>query len=1105
MTGDGSTAGRLPGMPNAPEQPTQNGLFEHEAGGEDSLREVRPQLKPRYTPDDHPLESFYIPLLTRSIRYDRAVGYWSAAELKFAAQGTARFLANGGTMRLIVGAQLKQADVDAVLTGIPLSDVLAARLLADPGLEGVKIIQDEHLSVLAWMVAHDRLDIRVGVPTDGTRLLSYEQSGKYFHTKYGVFTDRYGNRVAFNGSNNATLPGWVANHETFDVYPSWMNDVWAWNGEAAVADFERHWFDHPDAGWAIVPLPTAVREHLLTNAPDSMPLLPRDDLPSTPEGPSGTATDTPPGDPRKAWQDLEDLAQTPRESPYTAVGTAAAQPLPHQSHLIDRVVGTYPRGYLFADEVGLGKTIEAGLVLRELFISGRIEKALLLVPASVMKQWQEELHEKMNLDVPRYDKGGFVDRHDQPVAVPSGASPWSAFPIVLASSHLARRRSRRSQILDSGPWDVVLVDEAHHARRRGSKPTDTPNSLLALLLEMRDKGLWRALYLASATPMQMHPHEAWDLISLLGLKGRWGQDASQFLNYFERLRSDPTARDWLLLSRMLGDYFSDPAAERDVRMQERVQDALGFVGAFAVTSLQDGPPSADARAHMPNEQSDWMDRWLRRHTPLRDRVFRNTRTTLREYQAAGIIPADVVIPVRHVRDEFIELADEERKLYERIERYIRRHYNAYKSDVSSQALGFIMTVYRRRLTSSFEAIKKSLKKRLDVLEQGRSLVDLLSEDDDMDVEDALFDPDEFDVSAERLQDEIHELRLFLAELDKINGEDTKATQLVTDVGQALKTYSSVVVFTQYTDTMKYVRERLVAADFKSIGCYSGRGGAIYDPTTETWVPVTKSQIKERFRQGQLTVLIGTDSMSEGLNLQTCGRLINYDMPWNLMRVEQRIGRVDRIGATYKDIEVSNYFYKDTVEQQVYDGIAQDYGDFTEIIGEAAPVLATIERVIEQLALGENTDEADIQHQVETIRSDLDDLANRPVGAADLGSGQSDDDPIVPPPVLTGAVALDDLRAILTGNALTGPHFAEIEGRQGVYSLTSPAMVLPYSFARSRGVASPADYGRATGICDRILVTFDREVADQSEDDLVLLTYGTPELDALLPAPTGAHA
>jgi SNF2 family DNA or RNA helicase len=281
----------------------------------------------------------------------------------------------------------------------------------------------------------------------------------------------------------------------------------------------------------------------------------------------------------------------------------------------------------------------------------------------------------------------------------------------------------------------------------------------------------------------------------------------------------------------------------------------------------------------------------------------------------------VIIPHRHVEDAFIPLAPNERHLYDRIEEYIRRHYNAYKKEQGNKALGFIMTVYRRRLTSSFEAIKKSLQRRLTVLEEGRSLGELLTEDDNFDVEDSLFDPEAFDIRSDRLREEIAELQSFLAELGSITGEDTKATRLVHDINQALRTYSSVVVFTQYADTMDYVRERLVTAGYQKLGCYSGRGGEAYDAATKTWTEVTKADIKTKFRSGDLEVLIGTDSMSEGLNLQTSGRLINYDMPWNLMRVEQRIGRVDRIGATYKDIRVSNYFYADTVEEQVYKGIA----------------------------------------------------------------------------------------------------------------------------------------------------------------------------------------
>lgn len=1092
MTTDDKDA-LLPGPPAAPSAPVISNLIHYDPiSSPDSFQTV--DIRATYSPDDRPFETFYLPLLARAVTYDRAVGYWSAAELQYAAQGTAHFLANGGKMRLIVGAQLAQRDVDAVIEGKPLDDVVAERLLADPGLAGARIVQSEHLSVLAWMVATDRLEIRVGVPRgENGELLTHEHSGRYFHTKYGIFADGYGNRVAFNGSNNSSVTAWARNHETFDAYPSWNVPIWDYLGVHKVLAFEKHWTDNADAGWAVIDLPTAVRMHLIEHAPDTPPLPPGVVL-----SPS-EADDTSEFDVEAAWDELVALRDAPTESPWTGVGSAWAQPLPHQAELINRVVTTYPRGYLFADEVGLGKTVEAGMVLRELFTSGRAKKALLLVPASVMKQWQEELHEKMNLDVARFDKGIFMDRYDQPISVTPNTNPWSAFPIVLASSHLARRRDRRRQILDAGPWDVVLVDEAHHARRRGSKPTDTPNSLLGLLQEMRDKQMWRALYLATATPMQMNPHEAWDLISLLGLKGRWGVSADDFIRYFKLLAIDPMHRHWDLLCAMLEDHFSDPQAERDADLEQQIDNALGWTGAYVVTALAGNPPSADLKAKFPNETSEWMDKWLRRHTPMRDRVFRNTRTTMREYQAAGIIPDDVVIPYRHVKDEFIPLEPNERRLYERIEEYIRRHYNAYMAEAGNQALGFIMTVYRRRLTSSFEAIKRSLRRRLSVLEGGRNLAELLTDDDNVDVEGSLFEPEAFDTRADRLRDEIAELKSFLQDLDSITGEDSKASKLVADVTEALNTYSSVVVFTQYADTMDYVRERLITAGYRRLGCYSGRGGEVYDADSETWAEVTKSEIKTMFRSGQLEVLIGTDSMSEGLNLQTSGRLINYDMPWNLMRVEQRIGRVDRIGASYKDIRISNYFYADTVEEQVYKGIAEDYGDFTDIVGDAAPVLANIEKAIERLALTGHTTPTDIELEVGDIRQQVEDIKNEPVGNDDLGEPTGERH-VKAPPELLGAKSPEDLERLLTTNGLSRAAFEVDDQHPKTYRLKPPAQSLSkLSFNALDGVRDIEEYFDPSPV-EALPVTFDRATWDESGDaSLVFLTYGTPELAALLPA------
>lgn len=988
-------------------------------------------------------------------------GYYSSSALQVTARGMIPFLHNAvdhdGGMRLVVGTQLSPADIAAVRAGAKARNeaIRDAAQAADITTTG-DLVGDQYLQALGWMVREGLLQIKVGIPIDADgNPLEPAQARGYFHSKYGILTDTAGEKVAFIGSENESASGWLYNHETFTVAKSWLPEVWAEQGVGIEARFNNHWNGHPDSGWAVMDL-AEVDDRLLK-------LCPPDYAPPT-EDPIWRILNPPsePGQDLEAVrEDLIALRDAPTQSRWTAVGTAPASPLPHQARLVERVVETYPRGYLFADEVGLGKTIEAGLVLRELLLSGTAKTMLLLVPATVMRQWQEELSEKIGLDVPRYDKGTFLDRNDEQVDW-DGGNPWAAFPIVLASSHLARRKSRRKEILAAGPWDVVLVDEAHHARRRGSKPTDTPNALLQLLQSMHRERSWKALYLASATPMQMNAHEAWDLIELLDLPGMWGQGATEFISYFKYLRRPPKKRAWTFLCHMLRDYFNDPQASRDEALEARAQAELGFATSRKVTDLHNKSMPPETVDNLTDTEVDLIDQWLRRHTPMKDRVFRNTRETMRAYQAAGILPQEVTVPYRKVTDEFIPLGDDEQELYDRIETYIRRHYNAYKTEQKKQALGFIMTIYRRRLTSSFEAIRRSLTKRLQVLEEGKSLADLLTEDDQYDVEDDLLDPEELETSTALLQDEIVELRSFLHELGKITGEDTKTSRLTSDLREALRTYDSVVVFTQYTDTLDYVRARVVAAGLHRVGCYSGRGGEVYNRGTKMWDPVTKTDIKELFRTGELTVLLGTDSMSEGLNLQTSGRLINYDMPWNLMRVEQRIGRVDRIGASYPNIEVTNYFYAGTVEQRVYEGIKEDYGDFTDIVGNAQPVLAQVENIIQEHAM---TEDNSLGKSVQMVLSQAAEAQAAPVQNTDLGGPAE----MVPPPVLEGEVTLKVLREELISNLLTAGHFQPV-GSNDVYTLTLDGQ--------------------------QHRVTFNREIADHATDGTVLLTYGSAVLDDL---------
>ena len=381
-------------------------------------------LRHAYYPQDHPLDAFYVPALSRAASYDRIAGYFRSTALAAAASGISRFVAGGGTMRMVVGAQLDPADLRAIIDGEELASVVARRIDGEP-LEAADAIAEHRLAALAWLVREGRLEIKVGVPTDKTGIpLAPDQAQAYFHAKFGVLVDGAGDRLAFSGSVNESAAAWRSNLEQLQVFCSWEQQNWRSYGEDIVRRFDAYWQGSVDAGWAIIDLPEAARADLIKRAP-----------------PEGAA---PPAGPDPAEQaeneadrNVRDrtLLRFVREAPQirggTGVGyaTAGVDPFPHQVAIARRAVETFPRGYLLADEVGLGKTIEAGLILRELLLTGKAESALLLVPASVLPQWQQELSEKLALEIPRFDGRNFFnvtgeeldwDKSSKPVARISG-------------------------------------------------------------------------------------------------------------------------------------------------------------------------------------------------------------------------------------------------------------------------------------------------------------------------------------------------------------------------------------------------------------------------------------------------------------------------------------------------------------------------------------------------------------------------------------------------------------------------------------------------------------------------------------------------------------
>ena len=280
-------------------------------------------------------------------------------------------------------------------------------------------------------------------------------------------------------------------------------------------------------------------------------------------------------------------------------------------------------------------------------------------------------------------------------------------------------------------------------------------------------------------------------------------------------------------------------------------------------------------------------------------------------------------------------------------------------------------------------------------------------------------PEERQEIAELCQGEIDYLEDFLTQLAAL-GSDSKFERLAADLREVLQKRDSVLVFTQYTDTMDYLRDGLREVYGGQVACYSGRGGECWQGGK--WVAVSKETIKTAFRASrEVKILLCTESASEGLNLQTCGVLINYDMPWNPMRVEQRIGRIDRIGQTYEYVWVRNYFYEQTVEADIYHRLDDRIGSFEHVVGELQPILARVARMIEAAAMaGQDRREQLIAQEVASIN-----LLVRSAEAGTLNLDKLVDDEVAATSAAPPPVTMPELeRALVTSAELAGrfhPH------------------------------------------------------------------------------------
>lgn len=566
-------------------------------------------------------------------------------------------------------------------------------------------------------------------------------------------------------------------------------------------------------------------------------------------------------------------------------------PLPHQLYALNRAVSRDRVRYLLADEVGLGKTIEAGLVLRELKLRGRAKRILVVAPNGLVRQWQAEMRshfgepfhfvEPSALAALRQWRGDDAEdnpwrMHDQVICALDSVKPLEARR-GWSLEQLNTYNRERFEDLISASWDLVIIDEAH--RMGGSTEQVARYKLGAALADASPY-----LLLLSATPHQ----------------GKTDQ--------FMRLMQ--------LLDR---DAFPDEGSVS----RERVQP-------FVIRTEKRAAINAEGQ-------------------PL----FRPRLTRLHA----------VAWQARHAAQQ---------QLYEAVTDYVRHGYNQALA-AKQRHVGFLMILMQRLVTSSTAAIRATLEKRQAVLDappaQARLFEHVSAEDwAELDGETQV----DLALQAEGFEREKAEVEtlLQLARSTEAAGTDAKAESLMELIyklqQEEIDPLLKVLVFTEFVPTQAMLADYLESRGF---AVATLNGSMDMEARTRTL---------QQFAQ-DARVLISTDAGGEGLNLQFCHVIVNFDMPWNPMRIEQRIGRVDRIGQKHV-VRALNFVLEDTVEHRVRQVLEEKLAIIAEEFGvdKAADVMdsAEVEPVFDELFVHSlqhpEAIEQETDNVVSTLRATLED-------------------------------------------------------------------------------------------------------------------------------------
>ena len=551
-------------------------------------------------------------------------------------------------------------------------------------------------------------------------------------------------------------------------------------------------------------------------------------------------------------------------------------------------------GLLIADEVGLGKTIEAGLIWTELRAREDARRLLVVCPAMLCDKWRRELDDRFGVRAEITDSEGLLERLKT-----AKAKPQDAFALIVSQQGVRPPRgwndedkpSQRSaaklarflveEEIEEPLLDLAIIDEAHYLRNR-----ETQSHRFGRLL----RPVTQSMVMLSATPVQLNNSDLFNLVHILD------EDAFPYEFSFDvSLKSNaPIVR---LRDSVLNGVVNKEAFKTSI--DEALRNPF-FDSNSQLEYLLENPPSDDELSS-PESRAEIADR-LDRVNPLSKVV---TRTLKRDVQEGRVerLPRVIKASMSPVEEDF----------YSKVTQSVR----GFCEDLQISE-GFMLTIPQRQMASCMAAACRGWQEKLR-LDSSEGLGELLYELDAEETEAS-------DPGMGTLLSQLVRIAKSVGDYQALRDNDSKFEILLKNLAAYWRRHAGkkVVLFSFYRNTLYYLAERLQQSGIRSVIVHGG---------------VDKDEALRQFESAQgPDILLSTEVAAEGVDLQFSSLLVNYDLPWNPAKIEQRIGRIDRIGQEEQQILIWNLLYEDTVDERVHDRLLDRLDIFRNALGSMEAVL-----------------------------------------------------------------------------------------------------------------------------------------------------------------------